>query len=203
MDPSTDRDSDQGLLRGHRSGTRFCLCRGAECWRYHEGADDLSGIGPKDCPAYRVRVGWDLDAYRTPVPGTHFDAGRVGTLFRSRGDVVSSAPELAQLTLIIAAATDHDERVDTAGRLAGTPSASPSVRAPSWAGPPADYTGPVSEGDSLTSELHVEGADDLGDGGVLHLRSLVFSHTATALHPVLDWRLSALIALGPKEQDPR
>jgi citrate lyase beta subunit len=39
-----------------------------------------------------------IDAYRTRVPGTHFDAG-LGAVFDSSGDMVSSAPKLARLTL--------------------------------------------------------------------------------------------------------
>jgi len=38
-----------------------------------------------------------IDAYRTRVPGTHFDAG-LGAVFGS-GDMVSSAPKLARLKL--------------------------------------------------------------------------------------------------------
>ena len=39
-----------------------------------------------------------IDAYRTRVPGTHFDAG-LGAVFGSSGDMVSSAPKLARLKL--------------------------------------------------------------------------------------------------------
>lgn len=166
--------------------------------------DDLSAIGPQGEPGYSVPTDWNLDRYRQRVPGTHFDPGLVGVVFHSSGDVVSSAPELARLTLNIAA-THHDERVGAAGRLVygghtigialgqATRALPNIVTVLGWTS--CDHTGPVAEGDTLTSELHVEGADDLGDGGVLHLRSLVHAHNATASGtPVLDWRFSVLMA---------
>jgi acyl dehydratase len=68
-----------------------------------------------------------------------------------------------------------------------------------------DHTGPVHEGDTLHSELHVEAADPLPDGrgGVLKLRSLVYAvgdgsavtgmaSTGEPDRQVLDWRFTAL-----------
>jgi acyl dehydratase len=58
-----------------------------------------------------------------------------------------------------------------------------------------DHTGPVHEGDTLTSELHVESATPLEHGTAVELRSLVFSHNSSATDtPVLDWRFTALMA---------
>ena len=53
-----------------------------------------------------------------------------------------------------------------------------------------DHTGPVHEGDTLFSELHVESAD----AGVLQLRSLVYAAGGPDSddRQVLDWRFSAL-----------
>ena len=53
---------------------------------------------------------WDADAFRRRVPGPHFDPGLAGSVLHSSADVVSSAPELARLTLNIAA-IHHDSRV--------------------------------------------------------------------------------------------
>ena len=86
---------------------------------------------------------------------------------------------------------------------AATPSGWPSRRPPGfcrisrrcWAGSRCDHTGPVHEGDTLYSELHVEGAVPLPDnrGGVLKLRSLVFAVGDGADdRQVLDWRFTAL-----------
>ena len=53
---------------------------------------------------------WDAEVFRQRVPGPHFDPEIAGTTLHSTGDVVSSAPELARLSLNIAA-THHDSRV--------------------------------------------------------------------------------------------
>ena len=59
--------------------------------------------------------------------------------------------------------------------------------------PSRDHTGPVHEGDTLYSELHVDGAVPLPDGrgGVLKLRSLVYA-VDDPDRKVLDWRFTAL-----------
>jgi acyl dehydratase len=56
-----------------------------------------------------------------------------------------------------------------------------------------DHTGPVHEGDTLYSELHVDGAAPLaGDrGGVLKLRSMVYA-IGDPDRQVLDYRFTAL-----------
>lgn len=168
--------------------------------------DDLSTIGPRDEPAWSVPDGWDLDAYRAKVPGAHFDPDLVGAVLTSSGDVVTCAPELARLSLNIAA-THHDERVGAAGRLVygghtiGLALAQASRALPNlvtvlgWQS--CDHTGPVHEGDTLTSDLHVESAEPLATGGgVLRLRSIVHAHRADATEPtpVLDWRFTVLTA---------
>ncbi len=58
-----------------------------------------------------------------------------------------------------------------------------------------DHTGPVHEGDTLYSELHVETAEPTDHGGVLGLRSVVYAVSESADEPdrqVLNWRFSAL-----------
>ena len=57
-----------------------------------------------------------------------------------------------------------------------------------------DHTGPVQEGDTLYSELHVEAAHEApGRGGTLDLRSVVFAVDADGPdRQVLDWRFSVL-----------
>ncbi|MDT5350940.1 MAG: hypothetical protein QOH91_4227, partial [Mycobacterium sp.] len=72
-------------------------------------ADDLSTIGA-DAPAVDPTSDWDAESFRRWVPGPHFDTGIAGRVLHSTADVVSSAPELARLTLNIAA-THHDSRV--------------------------------------------------------------------------------------------
>jgi acyl dehydratase len=166
--------------------------------------DDLSGIGADATPpASDPTAGWDGEVFRTRVPGPHFDAGIADSVLHSTGDVVSSAPELARLTLNIAA-THHDSRVGGrrlvyGGHTIGLALAQASRLLPNlvtvlgWES--CDHTGPVHEGDTLYSELHVESAAATDHGGVLGLRSVVYAVTDSVGEPdrpVLDWRFSAL-----------
>jgi acyl dehydratase len=167
-------------------------------------ADDLSDIGADAAPpASDPAAGWNAEVFRNRVPGPHFDAGIAGSVLHSTGDVLSSAPELARLTLNIAA-THHDWRVGGqrlvyGGHTIGLALAQASRLLPNlitvlgWQS--CDHTGPVHEGDTLYSELHVESAEVTANGGVLGLRSLVYAVSNTAgapARPVLDWRFSAL-----------
>ncbi|WP_068278981.1 MaoC family dehydratase [Aldersonia kunmingensis] len=169
-------------------------------------ADDLSSIGADGEGKPGVPDGFDLAVYRDRVPGPHFSTDLAGSVLRSSGDVVSNAPELARLTLNIAAA-HHDERAGTAGRLVygghtigiafgQAVRALPNmVTVLAWQS--CDHTGPVHEGDTLTSELTVLAARPLpgSSGGLLDLRSVV--HVAGpdgANRPVLDWYFTALMA---------
>ncbi|MFI5506510.1 MaoC family dehydratase [Mycobacterium sp. NPDC051804] len=164
-------------------------------------ADDLSLVGQNiGVPADPTRD-WDAATFRAAAPGAHFDAGLAGTVLHSSADVVSSAPELARLTLNIAA-THHDwrsggQRLVYGGHTIGLALAQATRLLPNmvtvlgWQS--CDHTGPVHEGDTLYSELHVEGAVPLPDGrgGVLNLRSVVYS-VGEPDQQVLDWRFTAL-----------
>lgn len=166
-------------------------------------ADDLSRIGA-DGAHLDPTSHWDAAAFRTRVAGPRWDPGVVGSVLSSSGDVVSSAPELARLTLNIAA-THHDARsagtrLVYGGHTIGLALAQATRLLPNlvtvlgWQS--CDHTGPVHEGDTLYSDLHVEAAEPLsGDrGAVLTLRSLVYAVGAaeTGDRPVLDWRFTAL-----------
>jgi acyl dehydratase len=163
-------------------------------------SDDLSTIGADvPGPASDPAAHWDGDVFRNKVPGPHFDPGLAGAGLHSTGDVVSSAPELARLTLNIAA-THHDSRVGGqrlvyGGHTIGLALAQASRLLPNlvtvlgWES--CDHTGPVHEGDTLYSELHVETAEPTEHGGVLGLRSLVYA-VGEPDRPVLDWRFDAL-----------
>jgi len=164
--------------------------------------DDLSQVGVGSAQAADPTRHWDADAFRRRVPGPYFDADMAGLVLRSTGDVVSSAPELARLTLNIAA-THHDSRVGGrrlvyGGHTIGLALAQASRLLPNlvtvlgWQS--CEHTGPVYEGDTLYSDLHVEAADALpaARGGVLSLRSLVYAAGDGEDRPVLDWRFFAL-----------
>jgi len=165
-------------------------------------ADDLSVIGTDPLPVDDPTASWNAEVYRAEVPGPHFDPGLAGTVLHSTADVVSSAPELARLTLNIAA-THHDsraggQRLVYGGHTIGLALAQATRLLPNlvtvlgWES--CDHTGPVYEGDTLYSELHIEAAEPLpGDrGGVLRLRSLVHA-VGDPDRQVLDWRFTALL----------
>jgi acyl dehydratase len=164
-------------------------------------ADDLSSIGTEQAPIPDPTTDWDADAYRAKVGGAHFDAGTAGAVLLSSADIVSGAPELARLTLNIAA-THHDwrgsgQRLVYGGHTIGLALAQATRLLPNmvtvlgWQS--CDHTGPVHEGDTLYSELHVEEAVPLleGRGGVLKLRSVVYA-VGEPDQRVLDWRFTAL-----------
>lgn len=179
-------------------------------WRDGSGrnvrSDDLSAIGADTlAPAPNPTAAWNAEAFRKRVPGPHFGArpALAGTVLQSSADVVSSAPELARLTLNIAA-THHDSRIG-GGRLVygghtiGLALAQASRLLPNLATvlgwQSCDHTGPVHEGDTLYSELHIESVQPTEQGGVLGLRSVVYAvsdHAAEPDRQVLDWRFSAL-----------
>jgi acyl dehydratase len=164
--------------------------------------DDLSAIGVGAPAPLDPTEHWDADAFRTRVPGPHFDPSIAGTVLPGTADVVSSAPELARLTLNVAA-THHDFRVGGrrlvyGGHTIGLALAQVTRVLPNlvtvlgWES--CDHTGPVHEGDTLYSEIHVDEATALpgGRGGILSLRSLVYAVDETD-RQVLDWRFTALL----------
>ncbi|MCT7658890.1 MaoC family dehydratase [Mycobacterium deserti] len=164
-------------------------------------ADDLSTIGTGNVPVPDPTADWDADAYRAKVPGDQNDPIETGTVLRSTADVVSGAPELARLTLNIAA-THHDWRVGGqrlvyGGHTIGLALAQATRLLPDlvtvlgWIS--CDHTGPVYEGDTLYSELRVDRAAPLPDGRgrVLTLSSLVYA-VGDPDRQVLHWRFNAL-----------
>jgi acyl dehydratase len=161
--------------------------------------DDLSAIGTDLPTAVDPTAGWDAETFRQRVPGSDFDPAIAGAVLHSTGDVVSSAPELARLSLNIAA-THHDSRVGGqrlvyGGHTIGLALAQASRLLPTlvavlgWES--CDHTGPVHEGDTLYSELHIESADAVDHGGVLKLRSLVYAGDPD--RQVLDWRFTVRV----------
>ncbi len=123
------------------------------------------------------------------------------------GDVVSSAPELARLTLNEAAVhrdchcSPDGRRLVYGGHTIGLAAAQASralaeiVTIVGWHS--CEHLAPVHEGDTLQSELELESIEPLENGGALaHLRSLVRAHSEDGSEPqaVLDWRFVAVLA---------
>lgn len=166
-------------------------------------ADDLDAVGaPVPAEALERSVeGWDLAAFpgaAPPAPGTE--------ILLAEGDVVTSAPELARLTLNLAA-VHHDARAGGGRRLVygghtiglaltQVARAVPGlVTVLAWEG--CDHTGPVAEGDTLTSTVTVRDArPSRGGGTLLDLRSVVRAAPDEGGddREVLDWRFTALAA---------
>lgn len=143
---------------------------------------------------------WRLDR----LPATRrFDDFEPGTVWEVQGgDVVSSAPELARLTLNIATA-HHDteagqrgERLVYGGHTIGVAAGQLTRALPdlativAWHG--CSHLAPVFEQDTLRSTVELEDKQPLERGGLLHLRSRVSAtHAGQAPVDVLDWRLVA------------
>lgn len=162
-------------------------------------ADDLDAVG-RDLPPVEPAAlvpGWDRSSYvGRGVRGVVPAAGEV--LAVATGDVVSSAPELARLTLNVAAV--HHDRIVSGGRrlvYGGhtiAVAASQLLRvfpdlATVLAWESCDHTGPVHEGDTLTSRFTVERVRPAAGWDVVDLRAEV---TADGERPVLDWRFVVL-----------
>ncbi|MBS1887478.1 MAG: acyl dehydratase [Actinobacteria bacterium] len=170
-------------------------------------ADDLAAVGGELEGATLAApfAGWDLAAYRELVPGPHFaDLQAPRTWAVEGGDVVSSAPELARLSLNVAgthhdaAAGGHGQRLVYGGHTIGIAAAQLTRALPSLVSIVAwhscDHLGPVFEGDTLRSEVELERAEPLPGGGLVHLRSRVRADRDAAPAEVLDWRLIGLLA---------
>lgn len=163
-------------------------------------ADDLSTLGASGVAQEDFTAGWDLSALglRDAVPAleTGAEIEVVG------GDVVSSAPELARLTLNVAQ-VHHDERAGGGRRLvygghtigialAQVTRALPQlVTVLAWEG--CDHVGPVHEADTLRSVIRVTDVRPRPSGGAfVDLRCLVGADPDRA---VLDWRFTALATI--------
>jgi acyl dehydratase len=164
--------------------------------------DDLSKIGADLAAPPSAAADWNGEVFRERVTGPHFEVGLARSVLHSSADVVSSAPELARLTLNIAG-VHHDSRLGGrrlvyGGHTIGLALAQASKLLPNLATvlgwQSCDHTAPVYEGDTLYSELHIESAEPTDGGGVLGLRSLVYAFSDDPDEPrqVLDWRFTAL-----------
>src|SRR6202035_4683656 len=71
--------------------------------------DDLSKVGADLAPVPSAAADWNGEVFRERVTGPHFDAGLAGSVLHSSADVVTSAPELARLTLNIAGVHHRSE----------------------------------------------------------------------------------------------
>ncbi len=173
----------------------------------HADEIDAVGAGAESTATLGAAVGeWDLGAFRDLVPGPRFEELEPGASWTVEGgDVVSSAPELARLSLNLAFA-HHDEaaagrgrRLVYGGHTIGIAAAQLTRALPSLvtilAWHSCDHLGPVFEGDTLHSVVELERTEPLpGGGGLAHLRSRVRAARADGEAEVLDWRLVGVLA---------
>jgi len=170
--------------------------------------DDTERVGaqPTEAELAAVVDGWDLAPFGALAAGPRFADLAVGQSCRiGGGDVVSSAPELARLTLNVAqvhhdAAAAGGRRLVYGGHTIGVAFAQVARALPSlvtvagWDG--CDHTGPVHEGDTLRGEVAVEALTPRpAGGGVARLRCLVRADADSPGAPardVLDWRFYAV-----------
>jgi acyl dehydratase len=152
--------------------------------------------------------GWRLDRFRAEAPGAHFDDMEVGATYDvTSRDTVTSAAELARLTTNLADAhTDpgaggHGQRLVYGGHTIGIAAAQAARAIPNLvtivAWHRCDHLAPVFEGDILSTELDVEGAEPLEvGGGTVDLRARVSAERAGGGETidVLDWKFVAVMA---------
>jgi acyl dehydratase len=173
-------------------------------------ADDLAAIsGDLEAGALRAAVaGWNLAAYRERVPGPHGDALTPGTRFAvESGDTVTCAPELARLSLNVAAAhtdpaaTGRGRRLVYGGHTIGIALAHATRALPNlvtvagWRS--CDHVAPVFEGDVLRSVITVESCEPLAaDAGMLvDLRAETLAERGDGgSEAVLDWHFVGVMA---------
>jgi len=175
-------------------------------------ADRFDDI-PEELDLDRVRAsvpaGWDLDVLaQHGGDAERFADLEPGTVYVIEGgDTVTSAPELARLTLNLARAhTDaggspHGRRLVYGGHTISIAAAHATRALPglvtllAWRR--CDHRGPVFEGDVLSTELTVEGTHGLtgSTAGLADLRAVVQAERAgaDAPAPVLDWRFVGLM----------
>jgi acyl dehydratase len=166
-------------------------------------ADDLSRFGDSPGLGPNAPSGWDHGAWAKAVrPGSPPSEGdRIEVV---GGDVVTSAPELARLTLNIAA-VHHDaaaggaERLVYGGHTIGlalsqvTRAVPDLVTVLGWES--CDHLGPVRESDTLRSTIDVRRVFALPGGWTgLDLAVAVAADVSDGGEPraVLDWRFTAL-----------
>ena len=169
--------------------------------------DDFEKI-PSELTPESLRApiaGWRLESFAQSIPGLHFADLKPGTTWEiAGGDVVTSAPELARLTLNLAMA-HHDATSSPAGRLVygghtiGIAGAQAARTLPNLltivAWHACDHSGPVREGDTLRSTLELERLESLENGGgLVHLRSRVRADREGGPQDVLDWRFVGVMA---------
>lgn len=189
--------SDRPVLDYHRCA--MLPLRDPDSDTGHSG--DLDAISSVLDPAALrgATAGWALDELRADADGPFAADLRAGTTWTGiGGSVVSSAPELARLSLNIATAhhdaTASGRRLVYGGHTIGIAAAHVCLALPALATIVAwercDHLAPVFEGDTLFTDVTLEEVEPLKDGALVHLRARVRAERAgEEPSDALDWRL--------------
>jgi acyl dehydratase len=180
------------------------------------GHDDSFDAIPAELDAARVQAAaprdWKLQVFLERLSGSHFADVREGATYAVEArDTVTSAPEMARMTLNVAfahtdaAASPYHKRLVYGGHTISLAASQITRALPNlvtilaWRS--CDHTAPVFEGDVLRTQLHVDAKRVLaGGGGLVDLHALVHAERGDqAPEPgegvqVLDWRLIGLMA---------
>lgn len=205
-------ENDRGETVMHFWRCPMLPCRDPRADTGH--ADDLDAVSP-DLDMKRVVSAvpgsWRLDRFRERVPGAHFAETPAGATYAIEGyDTVTCAPEIARMTLNVAAAhTDaaaspYGRRLVYGGHSISIAAARITRALPNlvtlvaWRS--CDHSAPVFEEDALRAEVTVGAKHPLGTGGLVDLRTRVYARRggrdpeAEGDVEVLDWRVIGLMA---------
>jgi acyl dehydratase len=168
-------------------------------------ADDLAAVGsPVDVHAL-VPKEWDLAPLREAPLGPLFASLQPSAHRIVAGETVTSAPELARLTLNTAmthtdaTAGAHGRRLVYGGHVIAIAAGHVTRLLPDLATVLAwhscDHTGPTFEGDLLRTVVTLEKLEPLADGGLVHFRAKMsaLSPGDEAGRDVLDWSAVGLM----------
>jgi citrate lyase beta subunit/acyl dehydratase len=174
-----------------------------------EVGDDVQGVADRAAQHDvhdLVPTGWRLEALRREPLGPLFEDLRAERCWAlEAGETVTSAPELARLSLNVAMThTDatagvHGQRLVYGGHVIGIAASHLTRALPDLATILAwrscDHLGPTFEGDVLRSAITLEDVEPLDDGGLVHARIVVSAQAQDDddRRPVLDWRLTGLM----------
>jgi citrate lyase beta subunit/acyl dehydratase len=174
-----------------------------------EAGDDVQGVAERVTERDvhdLIPAHWQLDGLRREPLGMLFGDLRAGQSWSlEAGETVTSAPELARLSLNLAmthtdaTAGAHGQRLVYGGHVIGIAAAHLTRVLPDlatilvWRS--CDHLGPTFEGDLLRSQITLEELEPLRNGGLVYARILVSAQAEEDddARPVLDWRLTALM----------
>jgi citrate lyase beta subunit/acyl dehydratase len=170
------------------------------------GHDDLSTFGHGVDGMTLVPSQWSLAPLRESHLGPLFADLAVGDTYAvESGETITTAPELARLTLNLAmahtdaGASTYPERLVYGGHVIGVAAAHVTRALPDLATILAwescDHVGPAFEGDVLRSRITVSELAPLPDGGLVHLHVHVTAQAADDGYrrDVLEWKLVGLM----------